>query len=88
MASKTLIYTNKYKYVVISPLRRTLQTSFHLFKNSPFLDQMTFFVHPMIREKLGYAGEIPLYTYPELRQIIPLICNHRYNFNITKTNNI
>ena len=88
LASKTLIYTNKYKYVFVSPLRRTLQTSFHLFKNSPFLGQMTFFVHPMIREKLGCTGEIPLYTYPELSQIIPLKCNHKYNFNFMKTDNI
>ena len=87
-SSKTLIYTNKYKYVFVSPLRRTLQTSFHLFKNSSFLDKMTFLVHPMIREKLDGAGDIPLYKYPELSQIIPLTGNYRYNFHFMKTNNI
>lgn len=47
------------EYVLISPLRRALETSYHIFKDHPKFDKITFFVHPTFRENIMTAGDIP-----------------------------
>ena len=45
--------------VWISPLRRTLHTAYHIFKNHPNFAKIRFKVEPLLREKLRIAGDMP-----------------------------
>jgi len=50
------------KYVFISPLLRTLQTTKFLFANYPKLEQVHFVVHPLVRELMGSPCDVPVDT--------------------------
>jgi len=46
-----------FKTVIVSPLRRTLQTAYHLLKDHPKFDEMKFVVHPGVREHVFGMSE-------------------------------
>mmetsp|Transcript_4678 Transcript_4678/g.7959 ORF Transcript_4678/g.7959 Transcript_4678/m.7959 type:complete len:297 (-) Transcript_4678:15-905(-) len=45
--------------VWVSPLRRTLDTAFFIFREHPNFYQIRFKVHPLIREKMRVSGDMP-----------------------------
>ena len=47
------------KTVLISPLRRALQTAHLLFKDHPNFSEIKFIVHPMLRENMHTVCDIP-----------------------------
>lgn len=49
-----------FKTVFVSPMRRTLQTAIHMFKNHPQKKEIKFLVVPIIREVLETACDIAL----------------------------
>ena len=48
-----------FQTVWISPLRRTLQTAYHVFGTHPNFEHMRFKVEPLMREKMRVAGDMP-----------------------------
>ena len=46
--------------VYVSPLRRTMETAYHVFKDHPNFRKIEFVLEPTIREKIGISGDIPL----------------------------
>jgi len=45
---------------MISPMRRTLETAFYIFKDHPNFKTMQFIVNPDLREKITITGDVPL----------------------------
>jgi hypothetical protein len=54
--------------VLISPLRRTIESAYHMFKQHPDFDQIKFVLMPTARENLTAAGGIPIDTSEVLEQ--------------------
>lgn len=48
--------------VFVSPMRRTLLTAYHVFKNHPNFDSIKFIVCPLMREKLKSTCDVPCTT--------------------------
>jgi broad specificity phosphatase PhoE len=49
-----------FKIVLVSPLRRAIQSAYFIFKEHPHFAQIRFVLAPLARERLSGAGEIPL----------------------------
>ena len=49
-----------FKAIYVSPLRRTLETAYWIFKDHPNFAKMEVVMHPMLRERMNTAGDIPL----------------------------
>ena len=47
------------KYVLVSPMRRCLDTAYLIFKDNPNLEKIKFKVVPILREHLHTASDIP-----------------------------
>lgn len=45
--------------IFVSPLRRAIETTLHIFKDHPNFLNMKFVIHPHIRENIMTAGDIP-----------------------------
>mmetsp|Transcript_39569 Transcript_39569/g.51840 ORF Transcript_39569/g.51840 Transcript_39569/m.51840 type:complete len:141 (+) Transcript_39569:220-642(+) len=45
--------------VIVSPLRRAMQTAYLLLKDRPDFEQINFIVNPLCREHLHTAGDVP-----------------------------
>ena len=56
-----------FKQVYVSPLRRTMETAYHIFKDRPNFKSIKFTLAPEIREKIGISGDIPLSNQEWLR---------------------
>lgn len=56
-----------FKVIFVSPLRRTLETAYYTFKDHPNFKKMRVIISPLIREKIGITGDVPLPNL-ELRQ--------------------
>ena len=56
-------YTELARYeivrVIVSPMRRAMQTAYHLLKDRPDFNEIQFVVHPVCREHLHQAGDVP-----------------------------
>jgi len=46
--------------MVISPMRRTMETCYYMFNQHPNWKDMKFIIHPLLREKIGISGDVPL----------------------------
>ena len=71
------------KYVFVSPLRRALQTSYYLLQKYPKKSRLQIYVHPLLREVLHNANDIPC---DFLNEVVPLYEKYsseglNYNFN-------
>ena len=49
-----------FKALMISPMRRTLETAYYIFKDHPNFKTMQFIVNPDLREKITITGDVPL----------------------------
>ena len=47
-----------FKYVLVSPMQRAMQTAIHMFKNHKNLDKIKFLVVPILREIMYTANDI------------------------------
>ena len=45
--------------VWISPLRRAIETAYHMFKDHPNFEKIKFKIKPYLREKIRVCGDIP-----------------------------
>jgi hypothetical protein len=54
---------------MVSPLRRTLMTSYYIFKNHPNFEKIRFVLNPNARECMQGTGDIPIDINETLRQI-------------------
>ena len=45
--------------VIVSPLRRTMQTAYYLLKDRPDFANILFIVEPLCREHLHTSGDVP-----------------------------
>ncbi len=61
-AAQALVSKIPVKYVIVSPLARTLDTARIMFEAHPLRDHITFLVHPMIRECLEGPDDIPFWS--------------------------
>lgn len=50
----------KVEYVLVSPLRRAMETAYHVFKTHPSFDSMKFIVVPKLREAVDTTCDIPV----------------------------
>lgn len=55
-----------FKEVWVSPLRRALESAFHIFKDHPSFNEISFKVKPMLREKIRVSCDIPLFNTIEV----------------------
>ena len=44
----------------VSPLRRTIETAYHIFKDHPDFANLKVILHPILREKICVSGDVPL----------------------------
>ena len=52
----------------MSPMQRTLQTAYYMFKNHPNFNSMKFIVLPELREKLQVVADTPFLSFKELQK--------------------
>jgi hypothetical protein len=48
-----------FDYIFVSPLRRSMETAHEMFKDHPNFENIQFIIHPMLRENIMTAGDIP-----------------------------
>ena len=60
------------KVVMISPLRRCLQTTYLLFRNHPRFNDIKFIIDPYLKEHLDSPCDIPLSIGETIRNFKPL----------------
>ena len=49
-----------FKTLFVSPMRRTVETAYHIFRSHPNFREMEFIIHPDLREKISITGDLPL----------------------------
>jgi broad specificity phosphatase PhoE len=54
------LHPYEFNSIVVSPMRRTLETAYWIFKDHPCWSQMEVTLLPDLREKLTIVGDIPL----------------------------
>ena len=59
VAGRQLAETN-IRAIIVSPMRRTLETAYYLFKDHKNFNTMDIVLHPMLREKITIARDVPL----------------------------
>lgn len=60
--------------IFVSPLRRTLETAFHVYKTHPNFENIRFIILPLIRESLNTSSDIPSdieSVLAEFKEVIP-----------------
>lgn len=68
MAGKHLAQTN-IKAIIVSPMRRTIETAYHMFKDHKNFDKMDIVLNPLMREKITIAGDVPLKNKDFIREL-------------------
>ena len=48
--------------VWVSPMRRCIETAFHMFKGHPKINGMRFVVHPLCRERICISSDICVFN--------------------------
>jgi len=64
--SRDYLHQIELEYVMISPMRRAMQTAYHLLKSHPQFSTIRFIVEPLCRENIHGTCDIPS-TYSEMR---------------------
>ena len=74
MSSQPIVNQLKIHTIMVSPLRRTLETAYNVYKTHPNFDKIKFLVVPALRECLNTTSDIPIHieeTIREFRDLIP-----------------
>jgi hypothetical protein len=59
----------KFSTVFVSPLRRTIETAYYMFREHPNFETMTFVLNPTLREKITVSGDVPIGNSSFVEQI-------------------
>lgn len=62
-ANKDSVHCLNAKYVLVSPMRRAMQTCIGMFKHHPKVKEMRFIVVPLVREILHTVCDVPSCVY-------------------------
>ena len=54
------VHCHNFRYVLVSPMQRAMQTCIHMFKDHPMKDQITFLVEPLCREIVHTPNDCPM----------------------------
>lgn len=54
-----LAHSVDFDYIFVSPLRRAIETAYYMFRSHPNFHRIKFILHPMVRENIMTAGDIP-----------------------------
>jgi hypothetical protein len=68
--------------VLVSPLRRALETAYHAFKNHPTFDKIKFVIVPSMRECINISSDIPSNieeSVKEFKELIPQLDDSEFN---------
>lgn len=74
MEAQRLVNPLKIHTVFVSPLRRTLETAYQVYKNHPDFENIRFVVLPWIRESLNTSSDVPSdvdNVLSEFKEVIP-----------------
>ncbi len=82
VAAQSTINTLPIKYVIVSPLQRTLETARLLFEKHPDLPRIQFVVNPMPREIMANPDDIPCFTLERMRPKYTAIKDFRFDFKM------
>lgn len=74
--------------VFVSPLKRTIQTCYHMFKHHPARDKIRFLLTPLIHEKLFVVSDIGASSLAELRKFIELNLGNQIKFDFELLNSL
>ena len=80
--SQNLMMKIPIKYIICSPLERTLETAKILFENHPNKNKIEVIVNPMIRECLTCPDDIPKWTLKRLPGIYESYNEMKFNFSM------
>jgi broad specificity phosphatase PhoE len=64
-SARTILNSTKIDLVLVSPLKRTMQTAYHLLKDHPEFDSLHFELEPMVREHLHCSSDVAS-DFPEI----------------------
>jgi len=56
----------EFEHILVSPLRRTIETAYHVLKKHPHFPQMKFHIVPELIEVMVTVAEVPLENTPEV----------------------
>jgi len=73
------------KYVIVSPIQRTLETAKLMFETHPNLPKIEFIVHPIIREIMANPDDIPCFTLDRLKKKYTSLKDFNYNFDLVES---
>ena len=65
--------------VAISPLRRALETAYHIFKNHPNFENIKFIMLPNLREALDTSCDIPVNIFDTIEEFKSKLINFDYS---------
>eukprot|EP00826_Nyctotherus_ovalis_P037387 TRINITY_DN3404_c0_g2_i17.p1 TRINITY_DN3404_c0_g2~~TRINITY_DN3404_c0_g2_i17.p1 ORF type:complete len:254 (+),score=60.22 TRINITY_DN3404_c0_g2_i17:123-884(+) len=69
-------------HVLVSPLQRALMTSELMFAEHPHLGKIQFVVHPLLREILKNANDVPEHTLKEIRVRYESLDKYKFDFSL------
>jgi len=84
IAAQPLINTIPIKYVLVSPIQRTLETAKLLFENHPNLPKIQFIVLPLIREIMANPDDIPCFTLERMKEKYTSLKNFNFDFELVE----
>lgn len=80
LAAQKNVNSKNVRYVFVSPMERAIETSYHLFAAHPNLGNIIFVVHPLLREILNNANDVPNHTLERLRVKYEKMAKYHYDF--------
>jgi broad specificity phosphatase PhoE len=68
MKAQAMANKIKAEYIVVSPLRRALETAYYTFKSHPNFDNIKFVLLPVLKEGLDTACDIPVNIFDTIEE--------------------
>jgi broad specificity phosphatase PhoE len=84
LAAQPLINQLSIRYVLVSPLHRTLETARLLFEKHPKRTTIEFIVLPIIREVLANPDDIPAFTIARQKERYTTLTDLHYKFDLVE----
>ena len=84
LAAQPLVSQLPIRYVLVSPLHRTLETARLLFEKHPKRSTIEFVVLPLIREVIANPDDIPAFTLARQKETYASLPDFHYNFDLVE----
>ena len=84
LAAQALINQLQIRYVLVSPLHRTLETARLLFDKHPKKTTIEFIVLPIIREVIANPDDIPVFTLARQKERYTALTDLHFNFDLVE----